>query len=567
MELSKVVTTSADLVDTTIRIKNSMSLKNNLLSSSIILKSYVNRYAYIGLTIAISSIFIASLFVAYQITGSLTLEGFVKAQLTNPAIWVLDLTPFLFAYWGQSFCHGLVNKAESILTLRTNEFMNKSGDLEQKLRYESQYDGLTNLPNGRLFSEQVTQAIAQLGKFNELAVIVLKINDFKSILSNFGNFNANSVLKQYTKKLNEILVEPFMLQATMGMNLLARIDSDEFALLLPRLNKNLNLNELLSAIINSSSVNFMVDGININITTTAGVAVYPQHGEDEESLIDHVRIAVYHARKDAKPYMVYNSNMKEDLTTNRIAMNQLKKSIEENELEIHYQPAVEFATGKIIGAEALVRFDNATSGLISAEKFIPMIENTDLIHHLTAFMLKNVIKQLAQWHEEGHMIYASVNLSAKDAIDRELPAFIEKLLQENKIAPKYLKLEFTERACLTDQSKSVEVLNQLSKLGVTLAIDDFCSGFSSFIYLTNFPINEIKIEKSLVLNMGKDPKKAKIVEAIYKLAQTFDIKASADGIEDQAILKQLMVFGYTYGQGFYFSRAVSINEFEVLLNK
>lgn len=543
-----------------------MDIKNNFLSSSIILKSYVTHYAYVGLTIAISSIVIASLFVAYQIMGTISIEGIIKAQMTNPAIWILDVTPFLFAYWGQSFCHGLVDKAESILLLKTNEFLNKSGDLELKLRYESQYDGLTGLPNSRLFSEQITQAIQQLGKFNELAVIVLKINDFKSIHSNFGSFNANTVLKQYTKKLNEMLVESFMLQATMGINLLARLESDEFALLLPRLQKNLNLNELLTSIINSTSVNFMVDGINVNITTTAGVALYPQHGETEGALIEHGRIAVYHARKDAKTYTIYNSNMKEDFTTNRIVMNQLKQSIENNELEIHYQPAVDFNTGKVIGAEALVRFDNATSGLISAEKFIPMIEGTNLIHQLSAFMLTNVIKQLAQWHQEGHAIYVSVNLSAKDAVDRELPQFLENLLNEHSIAPRFLKLEFTERACLTDQAKSIEVFNQLAKLGVRIVIDDFCSGYSSFIYLTNFPINEIKIEKSLILNMGKDKKKAKIVEAIIKLAQTFELDVSADGIEDQTILKQLRQFGYQYGQGFYFSRAVSINEFDMLLH-
>jgi len=544
-----------------------MKIKTNLLGSSIILKSYVNKYAFIGLGIALTSILIASLFVAYQLTGSITLEGFVKAQMTNPAIWVLDLTPFLFAYWGQSFCYGLVDKAESILTLKTNEFLSKSGDLELKLKYESQYDGLTGLPNSRLFSEQLIQAIHSLGKSNKLAIILLKINDFKSILSNFGNFNTNSVLKQYTKKLNDMLVEPFMLQSTMGINLLARLENDEFALLLPRLSNELNFNELINSIISASSVNFMVDGININITATAGVAVYPEHGENEETLIDHARIAVYHARKNAKPYMLYSSDMKEDLTTNRVAMNQLKKSIENNELEVYYQPSVEFATGKIIGGEALVRFDNATAGIVNAEKFIPLIEGTDLIHQLSSFMLTNVIKQLAHWHKEGHMIYLSVNLSAKDAIDRELPALIEKLLQEHQVEPRYLKLEFTERACLTDQAKSIEVLNQLSKLGVKISIDDFCSGYTSFIYLTNFPINEIKIEKSLVLNMIKNPKKAKIVEAIYQIAKTFELDISADGIEDQVILKQLKQIGYTYGQGFYFSRAIGVSEFETMLNK
>lgn len=542
-----------------------MDIKYNTSSSSIILKSYVNKYAFLGLAIAVLSILIASLFVSYQLVGSVSLDGFVKAQMTNPAIWVLDLTPFLFAYWGQSFCNGLVDKAETILMHKTNEFLSKSGDLELQLKHESLYDALTNIPNSRLFSEQITQAIQHLGKANELAIVVLKINDFKSINSNFGNFNANSVLKQFTKKLKAMLVEPYMLQATMGINLLARIESDEFAILLPRLNKNIELNKLLSSIINSSTVNFMVDGINISITTTAGIVVYPQDGDDELSLIDHAHIAVYHARKEGKPYIIYNSNMEKDFTTNRIVMNQLIHAIENNALEINYQPIVELATGKIIGAESLVRFEHEKAGLISAEKFIPLIEGTKLIRKLTSFMLTRVIKQLVQWHQEGHKINASVNLSAKDAIDRELPAFIEQLLHDNKIAAKYLTLEFTERACLTDQAKSIEVLTQLSNLGVKISIDDFCSGYSSFAYLINFPIDEVKIEKSLILNMGKNKKKAKIVEAIIKLAQTLDLRILADGVADQTILDQLTKFGCLYGQGFYFSRPVSIDEFNIIL--
>lgn len=544
-----------------------MNIKQNITSSRIILKSYVNKYAFVGLGIAICSILIASLFVSFQITGSINIDGFVKAQLTNPAIWILDLTPFIFAYWGQSFCYGLVDKAESILTDKTNEFLHKSGALEAKLKYENLHDNLTHLPNNRLFSEQVAQSIQQIGKLNELAVIILKINDFKSLSSKFGNFNVNSVIIQFTKKLKALLVDHYMLQATMGINLLARIESDEFALLLPRLTKKLNLNELLSSIINSTTVNLMVDGIHVNITTTAGVAVYPVHGDTDFSLISHARIALYHAKMEGKPYIMYNSNMEDNFTTNRIAIDELKRAIENNELEIYYQPTVELATGKIIGAEALVRFEHEQSGLISAEKFIPLIEGSNLIHQLTSFLLKRVIKQLALWHQEGHLIYVSVNLSAQDAIDKELPAFIEKLLHKNKIEPGYLKLEFTEQACLSDQAKSIEVLNKLSDLGVKISIDDFCSGYTSFIYLTNFPIDEIKIEKNLILDSAKDKKKAKIVEAIIKLAQILELDVSAYGVADQNIMELLMRFGCLYGQGFYFSRAVSLKEFNTLLNK
>ncbi|WP_058519145.1 putative bifunctional diguanylate cyclase/phosphodiesterase [Legionella parisiensis] len=543
-----------------------MDINQKLAKSSVVFKEYVNKYAYIGLSISICSILIASFIVSYQITGFINLNGFVKAQTTNPAIWVLDLSPFLFAYWGQSFCHGLANTAESLVADKTKALLYKSGDLELKLKYESEHDYFTQLPNALLFSEQIKQAIVKIEKPNELAVVILKLNDFKAVHNNFGNFNANSALIQFVKKLKGMLIHPFMLQATMGINSIARIEGDEFALLLPRLNKNIDLNTLLEATVEATALDLIVDGIQINISTTAGAAIYPHAGENDISLVSHARTAVFHARKKSEPFAIYNSNMEDVFTSNRIVMSSLKKSIENQEIKIYYQPTVELATGKIIGAEAKVRFVHEKYGLINAEKFNPLLEGSSLIQQLSSFMLTNVIKQLVLWHQEGYKIFASVNLSVQDVIDRKLPDFVEKLINKNKIAPEYLILEFNERACLSDQEKSTEVLNQLSKLGVKISIDDFCSGYSSFTYLVNFPINEIKIEKSLILNMLKDKKKSKIVEAIIKLAQTLELKVLADGIENQEIREQLKQYGCMYGQGFYFSRQVSPYEFMALLH-
>jgi diguanylate cyclase len=544
-----------------------MNIKNNITPSSIILKRHVNRYTFLGLAIALSSILIASLVVSYQMTGEVSLAGFILAQKSNPAIWILNLTPFMFGYWGQAFCEGLVDRAQSFLGDKTKEFQNISNDLEFKLKYESNHDSLTKLPNARMFTEQIEHDIEQLGNQGQLAVIVIKINDFQNIAYNFGNFNANTVLVQFAEKLKGILIDPYMLQVSLGINIVARLHSDEFALLLPRLKKDLNADELLSSLLKLITANLMIDGININITTTSGMAIYPAHGEDAEALLHNANIAVHHARKQGRPYTLYNTEMEEDFTQNKIMLNELKRSIENNDLEIYYQPLVELASGKIVGAESLVRFEHPVYGILSAEKFIPLVEGTSLIHLLTAFMLKGVIKQIASWHEAGYMLSASVNLSVKDASDRELPGFIDKLLRDYEVAPEFLKLEFTERACLTDQATTKEVLEQLSTMGIKLSIDDFCSGYSSFIYLTNYPIDDIKIEKSYVLKMTKDPKKAKIVEAIIKLAQTLGLEAMADGIADEATLEQLKKLGCTYGQGFHFSRAVTPTDFKRLLTE
>ncbi|HCU6006247.1 putative bifunctional diguanylate cyclase/phosphodiesterase [Legionella pneumophila] len=537
-----------------------MNIKSNLAHSSVILKGHVNRYAFLGLLISVGSILIASCIVSYQLTGSVSLGGFIQAQRSNPAIWILDLTPFMFVYWGQAFCYGLVNKAESLLVDKTKELLNISGNLELKLKYESNHDSLTNLPNNRLLNEKIRLAIEQLGAQGELAVIVIKINDLNY---NFSSFNANNIVKQFAEKLKSILIDPYMLKASLGINMVARLQSDEFAILMPRLKKDLDINELLIHLLTLLNNNLMVDGISINVTSTVGAAIYPVHGEEDDVLVNHAIIAVYQARKGNKSYAIYSPEMEEDLIQNQMVMNELQRSIENKDLKIYYQPIVELANGQIVGAESSARFEHPELGLLSAEKFMPLIEGTNLIHNLTTLMLKQVIKQLAAWHDAGHKIFVSVNLS----VHHELPELIEKLLNDYEIAPQFLKLEFTERACLTEQMVTKEVFDRLSAMGIKLWIDDFCSENSSFIQLTNFPIENIKIEKSFVLKIAKDAKKAKIVEAIVKLAQTLGWEPLADGIADQNALEKLRDLGCLYGQGLYFSRAVNVAEFTSLLKK
>lgn len=544
-----------------------MNIKNNLTPSAIILKSHVNRYTFLGLAIAIGSILIASLIVSYQLTGHVNLAGFIEAQKSNPAIWILNLTPFMFVYWGQAFCEGLVNRAQSLIVDQTKDFLNISGTLELKLKYESNHDSLTNLPNSRMLSEQITHAIKQSGPLGQLAVIAIKINELKNINYNFGTFNANKLLKEFADKLKTILVDPYLLQASLGINTVARLHSDEFAFLLPVLKKDFNADEFLTTLLKLIPSSFTIDGININSSTSAGIALYPQHGNEYSVLINNASIAVYHAIKEGRPYAIYSPEMEDDLMQNRNMINQLKHSIEQNELEIYYQPIIELATGTIVGAESLVRFEHSQNGLLSAEKFMPLVEGTGLIHNVTAFMLKEVIKQISSWHSEGHHVYVSVNLSVKDTSDRDLPGLLNKLLSDYSLAPEFLTLEFTERACLTEQAITKEVLQKIADMGVKLTINDFCSGYSSFIYLTNYPISNVKIEKSYVLKMTRDPKKIKIVEAIIKLADTLSLRTIADGISDKDSLEKLKESGCLYGQGALFSPAINAVNFKKMLQK
>lgn len=536
-----------------------MTIKNQLGIKSTVLKSQINKYAILGLIISVGSILFATLLVAYQTTGSISLWGVLIAQKSNPAIWALDLTPFMFAYWGQAFCYELATKAETILEDKTRELVNKSGDLELKLRYESHHDNLTGLPNYRLLTQKINQGIKQIQQGEKLAVIILHITDFKDINYSLGSFTANNILKQFADKLKMLLLEPYMLQAYMGMNMVARLQSAEFAILIPRLKKEHQFEDLLTKALAATNVKVIADGNQVTITSKAGAALYPMHGDEAETLILNANASLLFAEKQNLPFAIYNPSMKENIKTNRTMLQEISHSIENESVEMLYTPEYALATKDFIGAEATINPDDVKNGMISHEKFVALIEGTSVVKDLTAFMLKEGIKQLSSWHKMGNNLYLTLNLF--DAGDIDLPAFVKSLLIENKIEPQYLKIQFSEEACLMEPTRSLQVLNELSEFGVKIGISDFCSGYSSFIYLTSFPISEIKIDKSFIMNMLTSDKKLKVVDVIVKIANALHINAVAQGIVDAAIVEKLMGMDCMFGQGPYFSKALNEEDF------
>lgn len=542
-----------------------MSINQQIALRSTVLKEHVKKYAILGLVISISSIILASFLVSYQLTGEISLWGFVQAQKTNPAIWALDLTPFMFAYWGQAFSYELASKAELIIEDKTRELVTKSGDLESKLKYETNHDNLTNLPNSRLLSQRINQDIQQLQKDENLVVIIVNINDFKEINYKFGSFSANSLLIQFTEKLKSILLEPYMLQAYMGMNMVARLQGAGFAFLIPRLHKEHQLETIITNILEETSVGFMIDGNSIELSTIAGVAIYPQHGKNDEELLHHASLSLLHAVKKNQAYAVYEPSMSRIYQTKMVLLKELHKAIDNDEIKLLYQPIIELSTGKIVGAEAITYFEEEKYGLITSDKMMPLIEGTGLMKTVTLFTLKHAIKQLALWRQVNPHIHLRVGIL--DSTETELPNKIAALLKEHDLPPSCLKIELTEKVCLSDQTHSINVLQQLSELGIDIAISDFGSGYSSFIYLSNFPIDEIKIDPSFTRHMMEDKKKHQIVKAIVKLAGAMDLAVFADGIQNEIILNELKRLGCLYGQGPYFYDAINVESFVKLLHE
>ncbi|KTD65919.1 putative bifunctional diguanylate cyclase/phosphodiesterase [Legionella spiritensis] len=524
------------------------NIKFNLENNARLLKSKVSGYAILGLVIALIAIFSATLAVSYQMTGAISLQGIIQAQKSNIALIILDLTPILFMFWGQSLSSVMSYTASAMVMDQTNELRMQTSELTLKAQHESSHDALTDLPNRVLFTDRLNQALtAMRGSEGKIAVILININNFKELNAGFGSYNSDRILKQFAQRLKCTIEEPMTL---------ARMGGDEFAILYPNVETEKDIRTLVKKLQKAIAINFALEGVTIDATATIGLTMYPEHGKDDDTLIQRANIAVYHAKQHHKDFVIYQSFMERECPNKLILMSELKKAIDSEQLLVHFQPKVELSTGKIKGCEALLRWNHPTFGMMSAEKFIPVAERTGLIKTLSQYVLKHAIESASTWRKSGIDIELSINLSTIDIIDIELPYTIESLLSIYEYPASLLKVEIIESAYLTDHDRAVEVINRLAALGVKISIDDFGTGYSSFIYLTVLPITELKIDKSFITSIHEDSKKHSIVDAIIKLAGALNLNVVAEGVESEQHFSMLRSLGCLYGQGFYFSEAI-----------
>lgn len=532
-------------------------IKHTFENNARILKSKVSKFAYLGLAISVGAITIATMAVTYQMDGYLSLDGAMKAQRINIALWVLDISPLLFMFWGQSISSVMSYTASAMVMDQTHELRLQTSELASRSEHDSSHDSLTDLPNRILFVDRLNQSINALrGKKGQIAVITINIDNFKDLNSGFGNYNADRLLKQFAQRLKSTIDESMTV---------ARFGGDEFAILCPTLEQDEQAYLLTKKVQKAVAIHFVLDDVIIDITATAGIAFYPEHGKDADTLIQRANLAIYHAKQDGKEFTVYKTSMDKGSPNRLILMSELKKAIEGEQLVVHYQPKVELKTGKISGCEALLRWEHPTFGMMNAEKFVPIAERTGLIKTLSLYVLKLAIEQTSKWRKKGVNIEVAINLSAVDIIDIELPYTIESLLNVYDLPACCLTIELIESTNLSDQNRAVEVINRLASLGIKIAIDDFGTGYSSFVYLTNLPIHEIKIDKSFILAINENEKKRNTVDAIIKLASALKLSVVAEGVETESQMNTLKSLNCAKGQGFYFSEALDADSLEKLV--
>jgi len=430
--------------------------------------------------------------------------------------------------------------------------------MEKELHQLAFYDKLTDLPNRRKFIDHLKQTIKSYKRNKKsFALFFMDLDNFKYINDTLGHEAGDEFLVQVGNRLKEIF---------RNNDLVARLGGDEFTVLLEdiKFEGREDISYLAEKMLQElSSKPIYISGRPLQISTSLGIATYPENGLDGDTLIKHADIAMYSAKKSGKNRHAFFSDRMNELLSKRIEIeNDLKAAITSNQVVFHYQPIIELATNQIVGAEALVRWNHPQKGFISPAEFIPVAESSDLIITLSDYLLNIALKQAHEWQSKIVTPYMSINISVRQF---EKPNFIDRLvyfLDAYQIEANKIQLEFTESVMLDSTKETILKFEELKKIGFKIAIDDFGTGYSSLGYIHKLPIDVIKIDRSFVSGMLTNKKTNSIVAAIAKLSNALEIKIVAEGIELEAEAERLRQYHCDYGQGYLFDKALPIAEFE-----
>jgi diguanylate cyclase (GGDEF)-like protein len=410
-----------------------------------------------------------------------------------------------------------------------------------RLAYE---DPLTGLPNRSLLMDRLQQGLRNAARRSEpLAVMVLDLDRFKEINDMLGHVAGDAVLKQVATRLQAVLRES---------DTVARLGGDEFAIVLPTADAELvRLVARRIALALREPVEF--EGQPLDVAASIGSAIFPQHGEDAGTLIRHADLAMYVAKRNNTAHVFFDPGYDVGQREHLSLLSELRRAVEESQLRAYYQPQIDLATGQVRGVEALVRWRHPVRGLLMPAEFMPYAEQTGFVRVVTRWMLAVTLRQCGRWAAAGTPLQVSVNISARDLMNRELPHIVADLLRTHSVPPHLVCLEITESSFMEDPQHALATLNQLHRLGVRLAIDDFGTGFSSLAYLKKLPVAELKIERNFVLGMADDKDDRAIVRSTIELAHNLGLRVVADGVETEACLQQLREMGCDVAQGFLIS--------------
>lgn len=445
----------------------------------------------------------------------------------------------------------------------------ESGRLEKSLRrleelnrlneHQALHDSLTGLPNRTFFRSAVEKALKSAGKDDRGgAVLIIDLDRFKEVNDTLGHHTGDLLLQGVGQRLKATL---------RGVDTIARLGGDEFAVVLPAMTDPTAAIQVAQKIQSALDQPFSLKNLTLDIEASIGIALYPEHAEDVDTLLQRADVAMYLVKETHGGYGVYSPERDQHTPRRLSLLGDLRRAIAGSELRLFYQPKADIRTGEITDVEALVRWENPRHGPVLPDEFIPLAQHTGLIRPLTLWVLNEAIKQVHLWQQEGINLGVAVNLAPRNMQDLTIPDEIESLLQTWGVRPERLTLEITESAITDDPLRATEVLTRLNSMGVRLALDDFGTGYSSLAHLKRLPVGEIKIDKSFVINMITDENDAAIVKSTIELGRSLGLTVVAEGVETLAVWSLLDQLGCDVAQGFYLSEPLSADQFATWLDQ
>jgi diguanylate cyclase (GGDEF)-like protein len=418
------------------------------------------------------------------------------------------------------------------------------------------FDDLTGLPNRTLFHHSIEAALDEADDRNgRIAVLMMDLDRFKEINDTLGHHLGDALLQELAIRVARVLPEG---------DTLARLGGDEFALLLTDAHEAQAL-ETVAQIQEQLLQPFVLGELLISVEASVGIAIAPEHGRDQATLLQHADVAMYVAKGTGAGSSIYDPEKDTNDARQLALVGELRSAIEQDELTLCFQPKVNVETRTISGVEALVRWNHPEQGLLMPDVFVPLAERTGLIRPLGRYVLERAIEQCARWREANLDLHVAVNLTMPDLLDLDLPPYVDELLQRHNVPASTLELEITEGTISADPVRVFQVVTGLGEMGVRLAIDDFGTGYSSLAYLKDLPVDALKIDKSFVMNMENDLSDATIVRSTIDLGRNLGLDIVAEGVESDAAWEALRAFGRTYAQGYFISKPIPVAELEEMM--
>ena len=438
----------------------------------------------------------------------------------------------------------------------------------EQVRYVAYHDSLTGLPNRQMFKDYLNRATAEARRnLQGVAVLFLDLDNFKRINDTLGHQAGDMLLKAFSNRLAKHLRETDIVSHTSpeeASRVVARLAGDEFIILLPGTSRPGEAQQIASRILKSLLDPFVISLQELYISASIGIAMYPEDGETASELLRNADIAMYHAKKIGRNNVQYYSRKMNEESAQKLKIEgKLRHALENNALELHYQPQVNLVTGQISGVEALLRWEDPELGKVPPDVFIPIAEEYGLIVDISEWVINEACRQAQDWTRVFSLpITMSINVSAVHFNNQNLEAVIASALKATGLNPRHLELELTETSILHDLNQAIETLESFKDMGLQLALDDFGTGYSSLSYLMKLPFDRLKIDQSFIRNLKTETKGMAIVSAIISMSHSLGMSVIAEGVEQEEHMQALLQMHCDHIQGYHISRPLTAHKFE-----